>query len=167
MHLTYDGYRFGGLDVYCPWDVVNYADSLRADASALPQPYWINTSGNALVRRFIDRADKTTQNELERLIAGEPIEKAIHLNLTYNEIDNSIGNLWSVLFTTGYLTSDGRSEGGGYRLKIPNREVREIFVQQIRLRRYDEQLRNEGRTEIKAFGIAFCRKRCRVACADG
>ena len=282
----YDGYRFGQLDVYCPWDVINYVSSLRWDADALPQPYWINTSGNALVRRFIDKADKTTRDEIERLIAGEAIEKAVSLNLTYSELDSSIENLWSVLFTTGYLTSAGRGENGAIRLVIPNREVTEIFVQQIQAwfkerfvhdeqpmrelcrgfltgdseavqqrlnvilsrmisvldtkartgskesfyhglllgllrsetewlilsnaesgdgfcdiivepddldkgivievkyadsmdklekacaaalqqieaRRYDERLRNEGRTEIMAFGVAFCRKRCRVMC---
>ena len=96
----YDGYRFGNMDVYCPWDVINHVDRLVADSQAQPQAYWINTSGNELVRRFIDKADKTTQNEIERLIAGETIEKAIRLDLTYDEIDNSIDNLWSVLFTT-------------------------------------------------------------------
>ena len=282
----YDGYRFGQLDVYCPWDVINYISSLRWDADALPQPYWINTSGNALVRRFIDKADKTTRDEIERLIAGEAIEKAVSLNLTYSELDSSIENLWSVLFTTGYLTSAGRGENGAIRLVIPNREVTEIFVQQIQAwfkerfvhdeqpmrelcrgfltgdseavqqrlnvilsrmisvldtkartgskegfyhglllgllrsetewlilsnaesgdgfcdiivepddldkgivievkyadsmdklekacaaalqqieaRRYDERLRNEGRTEIMAFGVAVCRKRCKVMC---
>lgn len=282
----YDGYRFGQLDVYCPWDVINYISSLCWDADAMPQPYWINTSGNALVRRFIDKADKTTRDEIERLIAGEAIEKAVSLNLTYSELDSSIENLWSVLFTTGYLTSAGRGENGAIRLVIPNREVTEIFVQQIQAwfkerfvhdeqpmrelcrgfltgdseavqqrlnvilsrmisvldtkartgskegfyhglllgllrsetewlilsnaesgdgfcdiivepddldkgivievkyadsmdklekscaaalqqieaRRYDERLRNEGRTEIMAFGVAFCRKRCRVMC---
>ena len=282
----YDGYRFGNMDVYCPWDVINHVDLLCSDSQAQPQAYWINTSGNELVRRFIDKADKTTQNEIERLIAGEAIEKSIRLDLAYNEIDNSIDNLWSVLFTTGYLTQTGRPENNIYKLVIPNREVREVFVlqiqewfnerilkdenpmqelgqaflegssdhvqkrlniilsrtisildtkardeqkenfyhglllgllrseadwlimsnaesgdgfsdiliepedpdaglvievkytssisgldkacyeamQQIRDRRYDEKLRNDGRTEITAYGIAFCKKRCRVVC---
>lgn len=127
----YDGYRFGSVDVYCPWDVINHVDRLCGEPNAEPQTYWINTSGNDLVRRFVDKADKTTQGEIERLIAGEAIEKAVRLELTYNEIDNSIDNLWSVLFTTGYLTQAGKVERSVYKLIIPNREVREVFILQI------------------------------------
>lgn len=286
MREWYDGYRFGNADIYCPWDVINYAKKLLVDPYAEPQAYWINTSGNELVKRFVDKADKTTQNEIERLVAGEAIEKAIRLDLTYDEIDNSIDNLWSVLFTTGYLTQTGRAENRVYKLVIPNKEVREVFIlqiqewfrerivkdekpmqelccaflegkteeiqkrlniilsrmisvldtkaqdaqkenfyhglllgllrseadwlimsnvesgdgfcdiliepedpdagivievkyassiqdldkackkalRQIKERRYDERLRNDGRTEIITYGIAFCRKRCRVVC---
>ena len=127
----YDGYHFGNTDVYCPWDVINHVDRLLGEPEAEPQSYWINTSGNDLIKRFIDKADKTTKNEIERLIAGEAIEKNIQLELTYDEIDNSIDNLWSILFTTGYLTQKGRSERGVYQLIIPNREVREVFILQI------------------------------------
>lgn len=132
----YDGYRFGKADVYCPWDVINYVDHLQADLNARPQAYWINSSGNGLVRRLINIADESTKDEIERLIAGETIEKAIRLELTYDEIDNSIDNIWSVLFTTGYLTNAGEIElpggdGYGYRLVIPNKEVRQVFVSQI------------------------------------
>ena len=127
----YDGYRFGSVNVYCPWDVINHVDRLCGEPNAEPQAYWINTSGNDLVRRFVDKADKTTQGEIERLIAGEAIEKAVRLELTYNEIDNSIDNLWSVLFTTGYLTQAGKVERSVYKLIIPNREVREVFILQI------------------------------------
>ena len=127
----YDGYRFGSVDVYCPWDVINHVDRLCGEPDAEPQAYWINTSGNDLVKRFVDKADKTTQGEIERLIAGEAIEKAVRLELTYNEIDNSIDNLWSVLFTTGYLTQAGKVERSVYKLIIPNREVREVFILQI------------------------------------
>ena len=127
----YDGYRFGCVDVYCPWDVINHVDRLCSEPNAEPQAYWINTSGNDLVKRFVDKADKTTQGEIERLIAGEAIEKAVRLELTYNEIDNSIDNLWSVLFTTGYLTQAGKVERSVYKLIIPNREVREVFILQI------------------------------------
>ena len=127
----YDGYRFGSVDVYCPWDVINHVDRLCAEPNAEPQAYWINTSGNELVKRFVDKADKTTQGEIERLIAGEAIEKAVRLELTYNEIDNSIDNLWSVLFTTGYLTQTGKVERSVYKLIIPNREVQEVFILQI------------------------------------
>ena len=284
----YDGYRFGNADVYCPWDVINHVDLLCSKPDARPQAYWINTSGNDLVKRFVDKADKTTQNEIERLVAGETIEKAVRLELTYDEIDSSIDNLWSVLFTTGYLTQTSETEKG-YQLVIPNREVREIFIlqiqewfretiardekpmqafcqafldgdseeiqrrfniilsrmisildtkardaqkenfyhglllgllrsepdwlilsntesgegfsdiliepedpdlgivievkyaadmakldecavkalEQIRARRYDERLRNDGRENIMMYGISFCKKRCRVVCEAG
>ena len=135
-HLTetkewYDGYHFGDADVYCPWDVINHVDRLKAEPGAKPQAYWINTSGNDLVKRFIDKANKTTRDEIERLIAGEPIEKEVRLELTYDEIDNNIDNLWSVLFTTGYLTQAGMTEQGAYKLVIPNKEVREVYKLQI------------------------------------
>ena len=127
----YDGYRFGNADVYCPWDVINFVDRAKDDREAKPEAYWINTSGNDLVKRFIDKANKTTKSEIERLINGEAIEKELRLDLTYEEVDQSIENLWSVLFTTGYLTQSGRNENGAYRLIIPNREVREVFRLQI------------------------------------
>lgn len=132
----YDGYHFGKADVYCPWDVINHADHLRDDSDAKPQTYWINSSGNSLVRRLINRADSSTKDEIERLIAGEAIEKVIRQDLTYDEIENSIDNIWSVLFTTGYLTKIGEaklpdSESYTYMLVIPNKEVREVFVLQI------------------------------------
>ena len=127
----YDGYRFGHADVYCPWDVINFVDRAKDDKEAKPEAYWINTSGNDLVKRFIDKANKTTKNEIERLVNGEAIEKELRLDLTYEEVDQSIENLWSVLFTTGYLTQSGRNEDGAYRLIIPNREVREVFRLQI------------------------------------
>ena len=111
----YDGYHFGRADVYCPWDVINHVDHLRDDSDAKPQTYWINSSGNSLVRRLINRADSSTKDEIERLIAGEAIEKVIRLDLTYDEIDNSIDNIWSVLFTTGYLTKIGE-------VKLPDSE---------------------------------------------
>ena len=132
----YDGYHFGRADVYCPWDVINHADHLRDDGDAKPQTYWINSSGNSLVRRLINRADSSTKDEIERLISGEAIEKVIRQDLTYDEIENSIDNIWSVLFTTGYLTKIGEvklpdSESYAYMLVIPNKEVREVFVLQI------------------------------------
>ena len=285
----YDGYHFGDTDIYCPWDVIRYTKKLLADPHAEPEAFWINTSGNDLVKRFIDKADKTTQNEIERLIAGEAIEKRVRLDMTYNELDSSIDNLWSVLFTTGYLTQTGRAVKGVYKLVIPNREVREVFIlqiqewfrermaddekpmrefcraflkgepegiekrlniilnrmisvldakapddkkenfyhglllgllrsevnwlilsnaesgdgfsdiliepedpdagivievkyassvaglekaceealKQIREKRYDERLRNDGRTDVLVYGIAFCRKRCKVVCERG
>lgn len=127
----YDGYRFGNVDVYCPWDVINHIDRIKDDPNARPEAYWINTSGNDLVKRFVDKANRTTRNEIEQLIAGNAIEKTLRLDLTYDEIDNSIENLWSVLFTTGYLTQAGMTEDGAYRLVIPNREICEVFKLQI------------------------------------
>lgn len=132
----YDGYHFGKADVYCPWDVINHVDHLRDDSDARPQTYWINSSGNSLVRSLVNRADSSTKDEIERLIAGEAIEKNIRIDLTYDEIENSIDNIWSVLFTTGYLTKVGEvklldSESYAYKLVIPNKEVREVFILQI------------------------------------
>ena len=149
----YDGYHFGNADIYCPWDVISHVDRLCGEPAAAPQAYWINTSGNELVKRFIEKADKTTRDEIEALIAGELIEKPIRLELTYDEIDNSINNLWSVLFTTGYLTQAGRTEQGDYRLRIPNKEVREVYKLQIQEWFRDTVLQD---TEpIRAFLQAF------------
>ena len=132
MKEWYDGYRFGDADVYCPWDVINHVDRLRADPEAEPESYWINTSGNDLVKRFINKADTTTREEIEQLVAGGTIAKSLRLDLTYDELDSSIQNLWSVLFTTGYLTQADRAKGGVYQLKIPNAEVKEIYEYQIK-----------------------------------
>lgn len=128
----YDGYRFGKADVYSPWDVIMYCDNLCADSEAIPENYWLNTSGNDMVRRFIDKADGKTRNDIEHLIAGEEIIKEVHQELTYSELDSTIENLWSVLFTTGYLTSRGRAEDDRLRLAIPNKEIRNLFIRQIR-----------------------------------
>ena len=128
----YDGYHFGDADIYCPWDVINYVDDLLSDPNVQPKSYWINSSGNDLVKHFIEQADTTTKDEIEQLIAGNAVEKRIRSDLTYDEIDNSIDNIWSVLFTTGYLTRLGKAENGVYKLIIPNQEVREVFVLKIR-----------------------------------
>ena len=132
----YDGYHFGNADIYCPWDVINFAKKLVSDLSARPSAFWINSSGNDMVKRFVDRADQTTRDEIEKLVAGGFVEKLLRLDLTYDEIDNTIDNLWSVLFTTGYLTKIGEvkvpdSESYAYKLVIPNKEVREVFILQI------------------------------------
>ena len=128
----YDGYQFGKAEVYCPWDVINYVDTLRADPLAEPKNYWSNTSSNEAVKRFIRESDKVTlRREIERLVAGEVIEKEIHQELTYKEMYDSIDNLWSVLFTTGYLTQRGRAAGDTFQLVIPNMEIRKIFTDQI------------------------------------
>lgn len=128
----YDGYRFGNIDVYCPWDVLNYCDLLRADPTALPENYWANTSSNDAVRRFIEMAgNQTTKREIEQLVAGETIEKEIHQELTYKDMYQSIDNLWSVLFTSGYLTQRARISSDRFCLAIPNMEIRMIFTKQI------------------------------------
>ena len=132
----YDGYHFGNADIYCPWDVINFAKKLVSDPAARPSAFWINSSGNDMVKRFVDKADQTTRDEIEKLVAGGFVEKQLRLDLTYDEIDNTIDNLWSVLFTTGYLTKIGEvkvpdSESYAYKLVIPNKEVREVFILQI------------------------------------
>ena len=132
----YDGYHFGNADIYCPWDVINFTKKLVTDPSARPSAFWINSSGNDMVKRFVDKADQTTRDEIEKLVAGGFVEKQLRLDLTYDEIDNTIDNLWSVLFTTGYLTKIGEvklpdSESYAYKLVIPNKEVREVFILQI------------------------------------
>lgn len=131
MNEWYDGYHFGDADIYCPWDVINRVDDLCDTPEAKPKCYWINSSGNALVKRFVSIANRTTQDEIEHLIAGEPIEKSVRLDLTYDEIDKSIDNIWSVLFTTGYLTQSDMTEQGAYKLVIPNKEVRTVYISQI------------------------------------
>lgn len=131
MNEWYDGYHFGDADIYCPWDVINRVDDLCDTPEAKPKCYWINSSGNALVKRFVSIANRTTQDEIEHLIAGEPIEKSVRLDLTYDEIDKSIDNIWSVLFTTGYLTQADMTEQGAYKLVIPNKEVRTVYISQI------------------------------------
>lgn len=132
MKEWYDGYRFGKAEIYCPWDVINYANKLRFNNAAAPEAFWVNTSGNELVQHFVHKADKNTKNELEQLLDGECIEKSLRLDLTYDELDRSIDNLWSVLFTTGYLTTSGGAVNGMYKLKLPNREVREVFLHKIK-----------------------------------
>ena len=132
IHDWYDGYRFGKREVYCPWDVINYCDDLCADERVQPKAYWINTSGNDMVRRLISKGtDGTTQLEIERLIAGETITKTLNENLTHNEIDANIENIWSLLYMTGYLTSVGYPNGRQYELRIPNKEVRQIYMDQV------------------------------------
>lgn len=128
----YDGYQFGNVGVYCPWDVINYCDTLKVDPDAQPRNYWLNTSSNEAVRRFIRESDHAaTRREIEKLVAGEAITKEIHQELTYKDMYDSIDNLWSVLFTTGYLTQRGKPDGDNFRLVIPNVEIRKIFTSQI------------------------------------
>ena len=128
----YDGYQFGKKAVYCPWDVISYCRNLCADSDAIPEDFWSNTSSNSIVSRFIDKANKQTRDEIENLISGETVIKEIKQELTYNELDKSIENLWSILFTTGYLTQRERIDSRKLRLAIPNREIKELFELQIR-----------------------------------
>ena len=136
----YDGYQFGNVEVYCPWDVMNYCVTLLADPNAEPQNYWINTSSNEAVRRF---NSGTIRREIEGLVAGECIIKELHQELTYEDMYQTIDNIWSVLFTTGYLTQRGRSEGNIFRLAIPNREIRNIFTTQI-MQLFRENVKKDG-----------------------
>ena len=132
MQDWYDGYRFGKVSVYCPWDVINYCDLLRADPEAEPENYWANTSGNGIIRRLLKKADQTTRDEVEQLINGETIVKTVRQELTYRDIEDSIDNIWSVLYSTGYLTSRGRLPGKQMKLALPNREVRELFIDLVK-----------------------------------
>ena len=142
----YDGYRFGAVDVYCPWDVINYCDLLRSNPKAQPQNYWCNTSSNDAVRRFIEMADVgATKMEIEKLVAGEEITKEIHQELTYQDMYSTIENLWSLLFTTGYLTQRGEPEGRQFHLAIPNKEIREIFEMKI-VDLFKENVKKDGET---------------------
>ena len=128
----YDGYCFGDRDVYCPWDVINYCDELLADPGAEPENYWANTSGNDLIRRLLKKANQSTRNDVEQLINGGTIIKSIRQELTYREVEDSIDNIWSVLYSTGYLTCRRRVPGKKMELALPNREVRELFIELVK-----------------------------------
>lgn len=163
----YDGYKFGSIYVYCPWDVINYVDDLRINPNMRPENYWSNTSSNNIIRRFLDKADDTTRWEIEQLIEGKTIEKEIYQELTYAELDKTINHLWSVLFTTGYLTSqssarksdtDDESFGSGLHantmtLKIPNEEIRSIFKNHI-YTWFNDYVETDA-DRYKAFSQAF------------
>ena len=158
LHLIkewYDGYRFGRAQVICPWDVINYIDLLRWEPDALPRPFWINTSGNGIIRNFVRMAKAGTRKELERLIDGETIPKKVNQELTYRDLYTSMDNLWSILFTTGYLTQRGSEDGEVYQLAIPNREIRKIFIDQI-LEWFQQEARRDTPT-LDAFCDAFVR----------
>ena len=153
MQDWYDGYQFGKVSVYCPWDVINYCDLLRADPEAEPENYWANTSGNGIIRRLLQKADQTTRDEVEQLINGETIVKTVRQELTYRDIEDSIDNIWSVLYSTGYLTSRGRLPGKQMKLALPNREVRELFIDLVK-----DWFREETRADtsrINRFCAAF------------
>ena len=149
----YDGYRFGDSDVYCPWDVINYCADLLSDPNAFPMAFWINTSGNDIIRSFIHQATPQTRQEIEQLVNGESVVHSIRQELTYRELYDSIDNLWSVLFTTGYLTQREKIDATTYRLAIPNLEVRQIFSEQVR-EWFQEEVRRDTPT-LDAFCAAF------------
>ena len=143
----YDGYMFGNLGIYCPWDVINYCGDLRDGSVTEPQNYWVNTSSNDIIRRFLSKADAAARDEIELLINGGHVKKMVHQELTYRDLDSDIDNLWSILFTTGYLTQDGEDEEGISSLAIPNREIRWIYVQQIRKWFKDESRKDTQKLE--------------------
>ena len=148
----YDGYHFGGIDVYCPWDVINFCSDHLEDAKLSPQNYWANTSGNSVIRHFIESVNEPqmlTRMELERLVNGGMVQKEINQELTYNELYDSIDNLWSTLFMTGYLTQCGEPDGNRYSLIVPNREIRNIITEHI-LKMFKEKIKNDGET-LNAF----------------
>ncbi len=149
----YDGYRFGDTDVYCPWDVINYCDELLAAPGAEPENYWANTSGNDLIRRLLKKANQSTRNDVEQLINGGTIIKPIRQELTYREVEDSIDNIWSVLYSTGYLTCRRRVPGKKMELALPNREVRELFIELVK--DWFEAMTQADSGRISRFCAAF------------
>ena len=144
----YDGYRFGDVEVYCPWDVINFCSDHRTDPGLAPKNYWANTSGNSVISHFIESVNephKLTKMELEQLVNGGIVQKEINPELTYNELYSSIDNLWSTLFMTGYLTQRGEPDGDRYNLVIPNREIRNIITSHI-LKMFKESIKDDGKT---------------------
>lgn len=149
----YDGYRFGKVDVYCPWDVINYCDVLLADPEAESENYWANTSGNDLVRRLLVRSDQTTRDEIEQLIGGGTITKTLRQELTCRDVEDSIDNVWSVLYSTGYLILKERLNGKQVKLALPNRKVRELFIDLVKEWFQETTLADSAR--IHRFCAAF------------
>lgn len=149
----YDGYRFGKTDVYCPWDVVNYCNDHLNNPDAEPENYWMNTSGNNIINRFVNslkEPDMLTKTELEWLVNGKIVRKRVDEMITYNELYSTIDNLWSTLFMTGYLTQRGKESDGRYCLVVPNREIRNIITERI-LTMFREEVKNDG-----AMAEQFC-----------
>ena len=151
----YDGYHFGDMDIYCPWDVINYIDLLHVEPDASPYAFWVNTSGNEIIKKFLQKASAGTKRELEQLIAGKSVYKKINQELTYWDLYKNIDNLWSVLFTTGYLTQCNRIDGDIFELVMPNLEIRQIFIYQI-MEWFQEEM-GKDTPLIDAFCDAFIR----------
>ena len=168
----YDGYQFGEVEVYCPWDVLNHCDKIKDHANVFPENYWINTSSNDAVKKFIQMSDNfTTKREIEKLLAGEEITKEIHQELIYPEMYQSLENVWSLLFMTGYLTQRGRVDAKRYKLAIPNLEIRNIFETQIMeyfkesvakdgdvLSRFCDALKNGEETKVEEIFEKYLKK---------
>lgn len=149
----YDGYHFGNLEIYCPWDVVSYCHELRMNPAASPQNYWVNTSSNDIIRKFVSIAKQSTRSEIEQLIEGRSIKKKIHQELTYRDLDSKIDNLWSLLYTTGYLTQCGQDENDMTELIIPNKEILWIYIEQIR-EWFNEEVSKDD-SKLESFCKAF------------
>ena len=149
----YDGYRFGDLNIYCPWDVISYCHALKMIPSESPKNYWVNTSSNNIIKKFIGRAKSATRNEIELLLNGGSIKKQIRQELTYRDLDSKVENLWSLLFTTGYLTQCREADTELTELVIPNREIRWIFMEQIQEWFEEETIKDNKRLE--EFCYAF------------
>lgn len=152
----YDGYRIGDTDVYCPWDVINYVDLLMTEPDTEPQAFWMNTSSNDIIRKFLQMAGQSTRREIERLICGGSIGKRIKQELTYRDLYKSIDHVWSVLFTTGYLTKRGKVKEGIYQLVIPNQEIRKIFIEQIQ--EWFQEETQKDKIKLDAFCEAFVKE---------
>lgn len=152
----YDGYRFGNTEIYCPWDVISYTDLLLSEPNAQPRPFWVNTSGNDIIRRFIGMATPGTRREIECLVDGGNVPRRLNQELTYRDLYNDAHNLWSVLFTTGYLTQKGQTQDGAYRMAIPNKEIRQIFTEQI-LKWFQTEVRRDT-SRLDIFCEAFLRE---------
>ena len=149
----YDGYRFGDVDVYCPWDVINYCMERRENHNLQPRNYWLNTSGNDVIRHFVENGKKLAKAELERLVNGDSVQKAIQEELTYKELYSSMDNLWSALYMTGYLTEKGESNGNMHNLMIPNLEIRNIITEQI-LTMFRDKVAEDGKM-LEQFCMAL------------
>ena len=151
----YDGYCFGDTDVYCPWDVINYCDELLAASNTPPKNYWANTSGNDLIRRLLKKANLTTKNEVEELLNGGQITKRMKQELTYREVDDSIENVWSVLYATGYLTGKHveQEDADIFRLWIPNGEIRKLFYELVE--DWFREMTRSDMSRINRFCAAF------------
>ena len=149
----YDGYQFGNTSVYCPWDVIKYVQILLKDKNAEPENYWANTSGNDLIRHLLKKANQTTRNDVERLVNGEAITKTIRQELTYRDVEDSIDNIWSVLYSTGYLTCRRRLPDKQMELELPNREVRELFIELVK--DWFEETTQADSARLNRFCAAF------------
>ncbi len=171
----YDGYQFGNAEVYCPWDVLNHCDRIRSNPDVQPENYWINTSSNDAVKWFIEEsANATTKREIERLVAGEIITKEIHQELTYAEVYQSIDNIWSLLFTAGYLTQRGKAEGRQMKLAIRDifvTQIMEFFKENVRedgemLNRFCDALRNEDTENVEKIFTEYLRRTISIRDTD-